>query len=470
MTPSAIFSLPIQLATRLVLDDISYSNPLPPWLNLAGLKFTSREKVIADKIEKYLSGTRPKSVFEILIPNRSGIKKPWIVPSFNDQVILQTCVSALAERISRIVDSERVFSYRLYKDLGRLQFIHSQVRSWSMFQNETERRLRRWPVLLQLDIDSAFRSINRSAFLAFVEDLSPKKVVVDLLKVLLESFSPSERGLPLINHSVFFLGNAYLSVVDNVVRKHTANFIRFVDDYRVFGKERKNLEDTLERIANDLKEMGFKINVSKLKLGSRDEYLEAISKLKYTKAGLEGNGTYISQVIFDDIIEAKKMIQSIVNIVNNPEKYLNESFGRFILGALRKMRLNQDVARRRNYFSLPSIEFIELLSKNDKLINRMVDLLENYAYIGDESWRAVWLLYVMDDIEEEFIEDKSLIKRVKNTVKTIRASDKLPLIVRLWANKFLSDGPVWQGEILKEIDDLDYLEAGIRCYGGKNDL
>jgi len=339
-----------------------------------------------------------------------------------------------------------------------------------MFQNETERRLRRWPFLLQLDIDSAFLSINRSAFLAFIEDLSPKKIVVDLLKVLLESFSPPERGLPLINHSVFFLGNAYLSVVDNVVRKHTANFIRFVDDFRVFGKLRENLEDTLERVAKDLMEMGFKINVSKLKLGSRDEYLEAISKLKYAKAGLEGKGTYISEVIFDDIIEAKKMIQSIVNIVNNPEKYLNESFGRFILGSVRKMRLNQNVAGRRNYFSSPTIEFIELLSKNDKLINRMVDLLETYAYIGDESWRAVWLLYVMDDINENFIEDKSLIKRVKNAVKTIRASDDSPLIVRLWANKFLSDESVWQGEILKEIDDLGYLEAGIRCYGGENDL
>ena len=75
---------------------------------------------------------------------------------------------------------------------------------------------------------------------------------MDLLSKLVFGFSPELKGLPLINDSLFFLGNAYLSEIDAVLERHTSNFIRFVDDYRVFGSSRDDLSNLLNDLGQEL--------------------------------------------------------------------------------------------------------------------------------------------------------------------------------------------------------------------------
>ena len=112
MVKRSVSALPIGLAVRLALDAISYSNALPPWFDSFTVSYSVREKVIARKIEQYLNGDRPRSPFEILVPKKTGAPKPWFIPSVNDQIVLQTSVSALAEKINRVIDPKRVLRYR----------------------------------------------------------------------------------------------------------------------------------------------------------------------------------------------------------------------------------------------------------------------------------------------------------------------------------------------------------------------
>src|SRR5437667_7137884 len=314
----SVSSLPIQLGTRLVLDSISYTNPLPPWLEAVAVDYEARENAINHKIKKYLAGDVPRRPYEIEIPKKNGERKPWKVPSVNDQIIAQVCVSALAERIWRTVDEAVVLSYHYNTDPNRLQLTASQVSSWKQFQNETERRCRTSSdCLLQIDLKDAFESIDRVKFFDFLQDLALKSVEVALLKLMLTSFSGSNSGLPLVNDSIFFIGNAYLQVVDQLVRKHSTNFIRFVDDYHIFSDSRDYLEKLLEQVSQELASIGFKINTRKVKLGSAEDYLEALAQGKYAKTK-EVDGSGISAAAFDDVIAPDVLANIVRNALADP--------------------------------------------------------------------------------------------------------------------------------------------------------
>ncbi len=461
MTNILPHSLPIQLGTRLVLDAVSYSKPVPPWSDPVTIDYRAREGRISNKIIRYLDGETPPPPFEVEVPKKAGGKKLWKVPSVNDQIVTQVCVSALAEKVYGALDSERVLSYRYNIDADRLQLTESQVSSWKQFQDETDQKLTTQSHLLQIDLEDAFESIDRVKFFDFLDHLAPTRVEVSLLRRMLESFSRGNAGLPLVNDSVFFMGNAYLHLVDQAVGKYSPNFIRFVDDYRIFGNSSDHLEALLQQISEELMPLGFKINESKVKLGSKEEYLEAIAHDKYatTKEAEDG---YISATAFDDVAAPNLLVNLITRALQNPTDLLTEGFGRLSLGAIRRIRLNHDVAvEGKNYLHSPWEEYQDGLSKNDDLIKRALDLLETYLKDADESWRVVWLLYMLDDVDsEKAIEPKRQPRKEEllRSASTIGNTE----VIRLWARKALAR--VEPGEI-EELHELGYLEGGARYYG-----
>jgi reverse transcriptase-like protein len=457
-------SLPIQLGTRLVLDSVSYSSPLPPWADPVTINYATRETRIRNKITKYLNGENPPPPFEIGVPKKVGGKKSWKIPSVNDQIVAQVCVSALAEKVYGALDGERVLSYRYNTNADRLQLTESQVSSWRQFQDETDRKLTAHSHLLQIDLEDAFESIDRVKFFDFLEHLAPKRVEVLLLRRMLESFSRGDAGLPLVNDSVFFMGNAYLRLVDQAIGKYSTNFIRFVDDYRIFGSSSDHLEGILQQISQELAPLGFKINKSKVKLGSNEEYLEAIAHDKYatTKENEEG---YISATAFDDVTTPNLLLNLITRALQNPKDLLTEGFGRLSLGAIRRIRLNHEVVvEGKGYKSSPWEEYQDRLSKNDDLVKRALDLLEMYLKDADESWRVVWLLYMLDDVDSPHATEARSQPRKQELLQSASTIGSTE-VVRLWARKALAGKE--PGEV-EELHELGYLEGGGRYYGRQN--
>jgi hypothetical protein len=319
--------------------------------------------------------------------------------------------------------------------------------------------------MLQLDLESAFQSIDRTKFLAFARALAPNSIAAKLLQLLLESFGldvKGVKGVPLINDSLFFLGNAYLHVVDGVIQRHSKDFVRFVDDYRIFGESQAHLEALLSRVSLELEGMGFRINMNKVKLGSSGEYLDAVAKGAYAKT--DDSSRYVSAAVFSDVVEPKQMVDLVARVVREPDKYLNEGFGRLVLGAIRRMRLNHEVALQQNYPDSPRTAFAEQLSSNDELVSATLSLLERYLSTNDEDWRSVWLLYVMEDINIT----PSLTSRFNDLVKEFQKKATGPQLAGLWARKLW---PAKQTktevkiEELEELHELGYIETGLRLFG-----
>jgi hypothetical protein len=454
-------SLPIQLAARLAVDSISYSNPLPPWSDSVMTDYERREETIRNKINKYLTGEKPAPPFEITVPKKGGDKKVWKIPSVNDQIVVQVCISALAEKANNVLDYKRAWSYHYNTNPDRLQLTESQVSLWKQFQDETERRCKnRSDCLLQIDLENAFESIDRGKFFDFLEHLAPRHIAVSLLKLMLDSFSGHDTGLPLINDSVFFIGNAYLHKVDQVVGRYTNDFIRFVDDYRIFGTSLDFLESILEKISQELAPIGFKIKKSKVKLGSTEEYLEAISNSTY--ATTKKDGDYISAVAFDNVTSPELLVKLIGRALENPNDLLTEGFGRLSLGATRRMRVNHViVAETKNYKESPLDDYRNILSTSNDISRRAFNLLESYIKEPDESWRAVWVLHMLEDVSPQDAE----LSKARDDLLHFASEHASAELVRLRANCSLQTGMHLD---LEDLHELGYLEGGARIYGSNN--
>jgi hypothetical protein len=436
---------------------------LPEWFDPITIQYAAKQTAIEAKIQGYLNGEKPKPPFNILVPKRSGATKLWSLPTVNDQIILQTCVSSIAEILDKkCVDEKHVFSYRYNRDPNRLALVEDQISAWGRFQNETNRRCKSSDCMLQIDLEDAFGHIDRNRFAEFLRRTVPDSGVSDLLEQLLNAFAIG-NGLPLVNDSIFFLGNAYLSEVDHIISNHTTNYIRFVDDYRIFDSSRGALESLLTKISFDLKNAGFAINTDKVKVGTGQEYLDAISQLKYSTRNVEVG--YVTTVIFRDIVTPQELVALIEQTLDAPDERLNEGLGRFQLAALRRMRLNAAVADLANFQSTPSESFSELLSTNLAIVEKVSRLLKHYSTVKTESWRSIWLLYLRQDISDSSISDARLRAQFQDTVASIASSSTAAPAVRSWARGISSKHLDSEIELLHE---LDYVEQGALCCGVGN--
>ncbi|HSY49245.1 MAG TPA: hypothetical protein VLC46_10575 [Thermoanaerobaculia bacterium] len=442
----------IRSAVRLVLDSITYSNALPEWTDEPFFDYSEREAAISRRISAYLSGSaKPAPPAHILVPRKNGSPKNWSIPSVNDQIVLQVCAGALARQAeaAALVDYSHVFSYEPNRRPERLAFTESQFTAWSTFNKEVAVRAKRGAIL-QLDIEQMYRSVDPANFVAFFEKRFGPGAEIDLLKVLLRSFSAPGEGLPLINESIFYLGDVYLSIVDDLFRKHSLDYVRFVDDYRVFDSSRERLEQNLEEVTRDLASVGFRPNARKTRLGSDSEYFDAIADADPKK-----EDQYISAIRFDDMPDPAILATMVVRATGD-ETRITEGMGRFTMQSVRKLKAHDALAKGREGILLNDpvddrklrtyLDHYNAVLKASLKPESVARAFDHYSKTGDE-WRIVWLLFT-----------------TKGAGIDWKATDvsSLPPIARLWARSLIvkpNDVPD------EELHTLSYLEAGNRLYG-----
>jgi hypothetical protein len=459
-----ISSLPIGLAVRLTLDSTSYTNIAPEWFEPLTIDYRRREVGLRRRISHYLTGEPPSPAFEISVPKKANGTQIWVVPSVNDQIICQAAVSSISKSLQRAcVDPAKVFSCLLNTDPSRLSFLEDQVAAWKRFRFEIEKQCSTDQCMLQIDLKDAFNSIDRTVFIEFLKHNTDDVAGIKLLEVLLNSFANGRAGLPFVNDSVFFLGNAFLQRVDRIIQQHTDKFVRFADDYKIFGSSRTELEGLLPELRKELDAVGFQVNDSKVKLGTGEEFLEAVAKLEYFEPE---SGDYIDTAVHPGIFDPKDMHALVSTCLRNPDNYLHQGFGRLQLASLRRMRVRSLYSQAQGYPTTVRDSFAEILTEDVGLIRRICDLFDKYSSGETSVWRLVWLLYLSKDLSTSGIPDAALAKRLSSLLEEIKQAPNLPPVCRLWATEMRNfpSSEAFEGEI-ENLHALDYIERGKRCYG-----
>jgi hypothetical protein len=151
--------------------------------------------------------------------------------------------------------------------------ITQDLRKYFKFINQTSKK---YPFFLKIDIKNYFPSINHQILLKEISNnyLSltnkepsrrfQKYLKNDIPKFLSNSPFPNQ-GLPLGNPLSYIFSGIYLLKLDLNLN---VPFLRFCDDYLLFFKDRKEIEESLKNIIIPiLNQLNLEINLSKLKSG-----------------------------------------------------------------------------------------------------------------------------------------------------------------------------------------------------------
>ena len=218
---------------------------------------------------------------------------------------------------------------------------------------------------------------------------------------------------------------------------------------------------------------GFELNESKLKVGSAEEYLEAVSRFRL--AQIEISDTTASKYIDvavpqPDLLDAKDMYGQIQKSLENPDDYLHQGFGRLQMASIRRIRFRGIFNRFISadlpiYEQTPSTQFVDLLNEDASTIARICELLDQFSKDGS-TWRLLWVLYLSKDVEPSRMRDVKLAARLTGILDRIRASRELPPMIRLWASTPGYPQPTnsTSADQIEELHQMDYLDRGKKLY------
>ena len=122
--------------------------------------------------------------------------------------------------------------------------------------------------VLKADIKKFFDSVDQAKLIEILRrKIKDEKVIWLVIKVL-KNFDNKIKGMPLGNMTSQFLANLYLNDLDHFAkhRLKMKHYIRYVDDFVIFHKDRKVLEDCKDKIQKYLMNLRIELHPDKSKI------------------------------------------------------------------------------------------------------------------------------------------------------------------------------------------------------------
>jgi len=200
-----------------------------------------------------------------------------------DTIKYLALVLLMAETIekSRIPLSEkRVYSYRYKINNG---YIFNKNYTITTFINRAREKAKQRGVkfIVSCDIANFYDRLNLHRLENILLSIGCDRTKVSVLNELLLFWSNRDSyGLPVGSNASRILAEASLIGVDLYLRDMNVDFIRFVDDYRLFAPDANTAHYWLTLLIERLWQEGLTINKSKTKIEASTEYKKREDKLK----------------------------------------------------------------------------------------------------------------------------------------------------------------------------------------------
>lgn len=210
----------------------------------------------------------PMRCFELT--KADGGKRRICAPSVRDK-LAQRAVLTVLEPLGEAVFHPASFGYR---PLCTVDMAVSRVR-------EMVRMGESW--LGDADIAKCFDNIPHDGVLGYLAGLCEDPELVELVRLWLLSMPVAPGGQPglgLAQGSVLspFLCNLYLHDMDMDFEEHGIRFVRYADDFIVFGRTRTEAEQALRVATASLKRLGLRLNLEKTQVVESSKAVRFLGK------------------------------------------------------------------------------------------------------------------------------------------------------------------------------------------------
>ena len=217
-----------------------------------------------------LSGLKIHHIDYVLLPKTSAfsfrkcaLMQPLDTLKYNALVIT---IADIIEKARIPLAKHRVFSYRLHPSNG---YLFNKKYSITTFRETASKKAKRSSVkfIISCDIANFYDHLNLHRLENILYSIGCDGNRVRLIRDLLLTWSGRDSyGLPVGSNGSRILAEASLIDIDNFLISHNIDFIRFVDDYRMFAPDAKTANYWLTLLIERLQQEGLSINTSKTKI------------------------------------------------------------------------------------------------------------------------------------------------------------------------------------------------------------
>jgi hypothetical protein len=202
------------------------------------------------------------------VPKRGFTLRPGIMPLLVDRIVYQ----GVADHLALCFQGEPcVYSNRLSGPESARMFVHG-VQLWLEFQDEVARLCGDYRYVVETDITAYFDHISHDLLLSRIDDLFQDHFSREVLrgaKQLLQrlwmrwSTDRYRFGIPQMNYASSFFGNLYLDELDKRMCRQGYEFLRYVDDMRIFAEDEPGARRALADLIVELRKMGLYVSSKK---------------------------------------------------------------------------------------------------------------------------------------------------------------------------------------------------------------
>ena len=213
---------------------------------------------------------RPGPVYPVAVRERGGAVRPIAYLAVADQVVYYACVGACVPAIARALAwaDEAVDLAHDLAAAGDEPGWLTRFLDRPRFEARTAALARaHGPWVGTSDVARFYQHVDLEQLLHDLRRIGAPAGAVDQLAACLRGWAVAPgRGLPQGHAASDILGKLYLDPVDRALRAGGHAHCRYVDDYRVFGRDRRAVRRGLADLASELGARGLALNARKTRL------------------------------------------------------------------------------------------------------------------------------------------------------------------------------------------------------------
>ena len=253
---------------------------------------------------------RCHQILQIDIPKSGLTTRPGAIVEFLDFVVLFSIICSMVDKLDKKLP-ENVYSFRLnprYREPNESLLVHRDnpllpaekrreikrfeewYEAWPSFDKEVTKIIESegYNFLVVSDITSYFENINHEVLRRTLEKEYEKSYEVNLLMEFLRDWTMPlpdgykiKRGIPQGNDISSFLGNIFLLPLDKrllqMERDKKIKYIRYMDDVKIFAKEKKYAKEALFIMNSTLRDLQLNIQGAKTDIYKKASFSNFIS-------------------------------------------------------------------------------------------------------------------------------------------------------------------------------------------------
>jgi retron-type reverse transcriptase len=286
----------VNVTSRMIIDELGFK--------IFAFNLEANLKDLIRQVQAEDFPYTPLADHKVYVPKPSTTLRTMSLMAVPDVIVYQALVNVIADESHQYLvthQNQHIFG-NIYAGSGKRWMLRPWKQQYNNFVNSVEKLYRQgnsW--IASTDIVSFYDTIDHERLIQLVRKYCGCKRYSKFEKLLKECLSKwsahtadvkMSRGIPQGSNASDFLANLFLHELDKIMICQGYNYVRYVDDIRILGRDKPTVQQGLILFDLELKRAGLVAQVTKTSLHEIEDINKEITHLRFIITDPTGEGEY----------------------------------------------------------------------------------------------------------------------------------------------------------------------------------